>query len=71
MDAIVKLAAKIKGVSYEEFLEHKEEDEYKEALQKAKLINTEVPGGIGYGLKRYWETKIDLSRCDSIKKSLT
>lgn len=48
-----KLAAKIKKVSYEEFMEHKAEKEYKEARQKAKPINLGFPGGIGYDTMRH------------------
>lgn len=48
-----KLAAKIKGISYEEFIEHKKEDAYKEARQKAKPINLGFPGGIGYDTMKY------------------
>lgn len=45
-----KLAAKIKGISYAEFMEHK--SEYKDARQKAKPINLGFPGGIGYDKMR-------------------
>jgi hypothetical protein len=48
-----KLAAKIKGVSYEEFIQHKKESEYKDARQKAKPINLGFPGGIGYDTMRH------------------
>lgn len=48
-----KLAAKLKKVSYQEFIEHKKEDEYKEARQKAKPINLGFPGGIGYDTMRH------------------
>lgn len=48
-----KLAAKIKGISYEEFMSHKKEDAYKEARQKAKPINLGFPGGIGYDTMKY------------------
>ena len=48
-----KLAAKIKKVSYEEFMEHKKEPEYKAARQKAKPINLGFPGGIGYDTMRH------------------
>ncbi len=46
-----KLAAKIKKVSYEEFMEKKSEN--KEARQKAKPINLGFPGGIGYDTMRH------------------
>jgi hypothetical protein len=46
-----KLAAKLKGISYEEFMEHK--SEYKDARQKAKPINLGFPGGIGYDTMRH------------------
>ncbi len=46
-----KLAAKIKGISYQEFIEHK--SEYKEDRQKAKPINLGFPGGIGYDTMRH------------------
>lgn len=46
-----KLAAKIKGISYEEFMSHKAE--YKDARQKAKPINLGFPGGIGYDTMRH------------------
>lgn len=46
-----KLAAKIKGISYEEFIQHKKE--YKEDRQKAKPINLGFPGGIGYDTMRH------------------
>ncbi len=46
-----KLAAKIKGISYKEFMEHK--SEYKDARQKAKPINLGFPGGIGYDTMRH------------------
>lgn len=46
-----KLAAKIKGISYEEFMKNKKE--YKEDRQKAKPINLGFPGGIGYDTMRY------------------
>jgi len=46
-----KLAAKIKRISYEEFMEHKAE--YKDDRQKAKPINLGFPGGIGYDTMRH------------------
>lgn len=46
-----KLAAKIKGISYEEFMKNK--SEYKDARQKAKPINLGFPGGIGYDTMRH------------------
>ena len=46
-----KLAAKIKGISYDEFMLHK--SEYKDARQKAKPINLGFPGGIGYDTMRH------------------
>ena len=46
-----KLAAKIKKIPYEEFIEHKKE--YKEDRQKAKPINLGFPGGIGYDTMRH------------------
>lgn len=48
-----KLASKLKKVSYEEFILHKKEPEYKEARQKAKPINLGFPGGIGYDTMRH------------------
>lgn len=48
-----KLAAKIKRIPYEEFIQHKKEDEYKDARQKAKPINLGFPGGIGYDTMRH------------------
>jgi len=46
-----KLAAKIKGISYEDFMANK--SEYKDARQKAKPINLGFPGGIGYDTMRH------------------
>jgi DNA polymerase I-like protein with 3'-5' exonuclease and polymerase domains len=46
-----KLAAKIKGISYEEFMAHKAE--FKSDRQKAKPINLGFPGGIGYDTMKY------------------
>lgn len=46
-----KLAAKIKGISYEEFMKHKKE--FKDIRQKAKPINLGFPGGIGYDTMRH------------------
>ncbi len=46
-----KLAAKIKGVTYEHFMAHKAE--YKSDRQKAKPINLGFPGGIGYDTMRH------------------
>lgn len=46
-----KLAAKIKGISYEEFMSRK--TELKEDRQKAKPINLGFPGGIGYDTMKY------------------
>lgn len=46
-----KLAAKIKGISYDEFMLHK--SEYKDDRQKAKPINLGFPGGIGYDTMRH------------------
>lgn len=46
-----KLAAKIKGISYEDFMAKK--SEYKDARQKAKPINLGFPGGIGYDTMRH------------------
>jgi hypothetical protein len=46
-----KLAAKFKGISYEEFMANK--SEYKEDRQKAKPINLGFPGGIGYDTMRH------------------
>jgi len=46
-----KLAAKIKGISYEEFIQHKKD--YKDDRQKAKPINLGFPGGIGYDTMRH------------------
>lgn len=48
-----KLAAKIKKVNYDDFIEHKKEPEYKDARQKAKPINLGFPGGIGYDTMRH------------------
>lgn len=48
-----RLAAKIKGVTYDDFMSHKKELEYKDARQKAKPINLGFPGGIGYDTMRY------------------
>lgn len=48
-----KLAARLKKISYEEFLEHKKEPEFKDARQKAKPINLGFPGGIGYDTMRH------------------
>jgi DNA polymerase I-like protein with 3'-5' exonuclease and polymerase domains len=48
-----KLAAKIKKVSYDDFVSHKKEPEYKDARQKAKPINLGFPGGIGYDTMRH------------------
>ncbi len=48
-----KLAAKIKGISYEEFMLHKSEADFKDARQKAKPINLGFPGGIGYDTMRH------------------
>lgn len=48
-----KLASKIKNVSYEDFIAHKKEPEYKDARQKAKPINLGFPGGIGYDTMRH------------------
>lgn len=46
-----KLAAKIKGISYEEFMANK--SDFKDARQKAKPINLGFPGGIGYDTMRH------------------
>lgn len=46
-----KLAAKIKKISYQEFMDNKKE--YKEDRQKAKPINLGFPGGIGYDTMRH------------------
>jgi DNA polymerase I-like protein with 3'-5' exonuclease and polymerase domains len=46
-----KLAAKIKGINYEEFILNKQA--FKEDRQKAKPINLGFPGGIGYDTMRY------------------
>lgn len=53
-----KLAARIKGVSYEEFLAHKKE--WKPFRQLAKPINLGFPGGIGYDTMRHqlWQDGI-------------
>lgn len=48
-----KLAAKIKKIPYEQFMEHKKEADYKDARQKAKPINLGFPGGIGYDTMRH------------------
>lgn len=45
------LAARLKGVTYEHFMEHK--SEYSDARQKAKPINLGFPGGIGYDTMRH------------------
>ena len=44
-----KLAAKINGVTYEEFMKNKDKD----ARQKAKPLNLSFPGGVGYDTMRY------------------
>ncbi len=46
-----KLAAKIKGISYDEFMINK--SEFKGDRQKAKPINLGFPGGIGYDTMRH------------------
>lgn len=46
-----KLAARIKGISYEEFIARK--SEFKDDRQKAKPINLGFPGGIGYDTMRH------------------
>jgi DNA polymerase I-like protein with 3'-5' exonuclease and polymerase domains len=58
-----RLAAKIKKVSYEDFMLHKSEPEYKDARQKAKPINLGFPGGIGYDTMRHlmWRDGIKTS----------
>lgn len=58
VDMHSKLAAKIKGVTYEEFMLHKKE--YKDARQLAKPINLGFPGGIGYDTMRHllWQSGI-------------
>lgn len=48
-----KLAAKIKRIPYEEFMQHKSEPDFKDARQKAKPINLGFPGGIGYDTMRH------------------
>lgn len=45
------LASRIKGVTYEHFMEHKKE--YKDTRQLAKPINLGFPGGIGYDTMRH------------------
>jgi hypothetical protein len=71
-----KLAAKIKGVSYEEFIEHKKENEFKDARQKAKPINLGFPGGIGYDTMRHlmWKdgikTRFNVLETSKNKKDL-
>lgn len=47
-----KFACKIKNCTYEEFLAHKKEPEYKRYRQLAKPINLGFPGGIGYDTMR-------------------
>lgn len=58
VDMHSKLAARIKGISYEDFLAHKKE--YKDARQLAKPINLGFPGGIGYDTMRHllWQSGI-------------
>lgn len=53
-----KLAAVIKGISYEKFMLHKKE--YKDTRQLAKPINLGFPGGIGYDTMRHllWQSGI-------------
>ncbi len=53
-----KLAARIKKISYEEFLSKKKE--YKDARQLAKPINLGFPGGIGYDTLRkiLWQSGV-------------
>ena len=48
-----KLAAKIKKISYEDFILNKSLPDFKEARQKAKPINLGFPGGIGYDTMRH------------------
>ncbi len=61
IDMHSKLAARIKGVSYEHFMEHKKEQEYKDARQLAKPINLGFPGGIGFDTMRHllWQAGIN------------
>ena len=69
-----KLAAKIKGISYDEFMAKK--SEYKDDRQKAKPINLGFPGGIGYDTMRHlmWKdgikTKFNILETAPEKKSL-
>ena len=58
VDMHSKLAAKIRGISYEEFMLHKKD--LKEARQLAKPINLGFPGGIGYDTMRHllWQSGI-------------
>lgn len=58
IDMHSKLAARIKGISYEEFISKKKE--YKDARQLAKPINLGFPGGIGYDTMRHllWQSGI-------------
>ncbi len=51
VDMHSKLAAYIKGISYEEFLSKKKK--YKDIRQLAKPINLGFPGGIGYDTMRH------------------
>lgn len=68
------LAAKIKRVSYEEFIAHKKE--WKETRQLAKPINLGFPGGIGYDTMRglLWQsgikTKFNILHREASKQAL-
>lgn len=48
-----KLASKLKKVSYEDFIAHKKEPEYKETRQKAKPLNLSFAGGVGFDTMRH------------------
>lgn len=69
-----KLAARIKNISYEEFMLHKKE--YKDIRQLAKPINLGFPGGIGYDTMRHllWQsgikTRFEVVHTEKTKKEL-
>lgn len=68
------LAARLKKISYEEFMERK--TELSDARQKAKPINLGFPGGIGYDTMRHllWrdgiKTKYQILHTEKEKKEL-
>jgi hypothetical protein len=69
-----KLAARIKGMDFNEFMERKAE--FKDERQKAKPINLGLPGGIGYDTMRHqmWrdgiKTKYQILEKSKSKRSL-